>query len=93
MKCNIPNSQNDTLSHLLVCPKISAGSTLHLDNIYGDVIEQQQVAREFVRFMRRRTQLLEEADPAGLQLQPTGGVIPGPSFSATTVVENGYTAI
>ena len=90
MKCNITNPQDDTLNHLLVCPKISAGSTLHLVNIYGDVVEQQQIARVFVRFMRRRTQLLEEAD---LQLQPTGGVIPGPSFSAATVVENGYTDI
>ena len=93
MKCNITNPQDDTLNHLLVCKKISAGSTSHLDNIYGDVVEQQQVARVFVRLMKRRMQLLEEADAAGLQLQPTGGVIPGPSFSATTVVENGYAAI
>ena len=91
MKCNTINPQEDTLNHLLICNKISAGSPVHLDNIYGDVVEQQQVARVFVRLMKRRTQLLEEADAAGLQLQPTGGVIPGPSSSA--FVENGYASI
>ena len=92
MKCNITNPQDDTLNHLLVCQKISAGSTLHLDNIYGDMVEQQQVSRVFVRLMKRMTQLLEEADAAGLQLQPTEGAIPGPLLSAEKVFENGYTA-
>ena len=91
LKCNITNPQDDTVNHILICQKISAGSTLNLDKIYDDVDEKHKIARIFVTLMKRRTQLLEEADAAGLQLQPTGGVIPGPSSSA--FVENGYASI
>ena len=78
LKYNNTNPQDDTVNHILTCQKISAGSTLNLDKIYDDVDEQHKIARIFVTLMKRRTQLLEEADAAGLQLQPTGGVNPGP---------------
>ena len=62
MKCNTTNPQDDTLTHLLSCKKISAGSTVHLDKIYGVVVEQQQVARVFLKLIKRRKLMLQDSN-------------------------------
>ena len=88
LQCNKEIPQEDTPDHILLCPILSSGSPLQINQIYGDLPQQQQVARVFIRLMTKRTQLLQPPDDT--HHQPTRGLIPGPPIQTASAVRNGY---
>ena len=88
LQCNIEIPQEDTLDHILLCPKLSTGSPLQINQIYGDLPQQKQIARVILRMMTLRIQLLQPPDDT--HQQPTWGLVPGPPIQTASDVRNGY---
>ena len=56
--------------------------------MYSDNIEKQaELATTVSKLMRKREKLFEDQE---LWLQPTRGLVPGPVFTSSSAVVNGY---
>ena len=88
LQCNKELPQEDTPDHILLCPILSSGSPLQINQIYRDLPQQQQVTRVFQRLMTKRTQLLQPPDDT--HHQPTKGIVPGPPIQIASAGRNCY---
>ena len=60
LSCEAEHPQEDTQDHVFQCSKLG-GSNVDIDFIHAGVVEQTQVAKEFLRLIKRRSTQLETA--------------------------------
>ena len=59
LKCS-PTNSIDNQKHILTCSKLNDNKpNVEIENIYGNLEEQVQVARVLSKLMRKRNKLLE----------------------------------
>ena len=61
LQCSVETPALDTQEHLLECPTLG-GSTADMDFLHASPVEQSFLAKEVLRLMGVREQLLERAD-------------------------------
>ena len=61
MKCSLVTIHEDTADHLLKCSKLTnlRLNTVNINQIYANIVEQEEIAQTLSRLMRQRTTILE----------------------------------
>ena len=68
MKCSLVTIHEDTADHLLKCSKLTnlRVNTININQIYANIVEQEEIAQTLSRLMRQRSTILEKQEQTDL---------------------------
>ena len=79
LKCQLGCNVEETQEHCLICPVIprnqSRTSNICYSDIFGDIVRQIAVTKEFHIVLQEREQLLQDKDSDSLPVAKTGPIM------------------